>query len=246
MKLRVILTLMLCMFSAYNAASEPFAANDDEQSMHAAEEDSGYLGRGEALAAFPQSQSSTRDSCNLSPSHRAIDIDTLNGAGGGTIADAARSAAPSAASMKSFSQVNSGELFNREQYLKDQVREMIEDEKRFKTTSRVCRGCNAFWVVVGSISTVSSLVISAIGATEYIDPRLSNILSVVFGIISGGCLWAASQSKKASNKYYEEATAIQKALGVPKQLLEPEVNLNLDAFKSDAGGRSADVPAVAH
>jgi hypothetical protein len=196
MKLRVILTLMMCFFPACVAASEPFAANDVEQSMHTAEEDGGCLVSCEALAAFPQSQSSLRDSRNLSPSHRAIDIDVISGAGVGAVEDTRRSAESSAASMQSFSQINPADLFNRGQYLKDLVGEMIEDEKRFKTASRVCRWCNVSWSGIGGISTAFSLIISAIGATEYIDPTLSNVLSVVFGIVSGGCLWAASQSKK--------------------------------------------------
>lgn len=267
MKLRIMLVLITCMFPTCDAATEPYGDAEDHQSasMYSAEgDDEGYLTNDEA--AFPNAthnepaeRAKHYSRHRRAAEHVALNIDrTAVEEGVGAIQDeverrredtsrsAAPSAAPTVASMKSFIQVNPQTIFDREQYLREHVNRLIEDEKRYKTASRVCRWCNVSWLGVGGVSTASSLIISAIGATAYVEPRLANVLNIVFGVVSGGCLWAASQSKKASHTYHEEATAIQKALGVPERLVAPEVDLHLDAFKADTTGRQPDVPAAAH
>lgn len=266
MNLRIMLVLMTCMFPACDAA-EPYGDAEVHRSASmstADRDDEGYVTNDEAaFPAHPYEGSAARvkhySRHRRAAEHVALDIDRAAVEEGvadigdeierrreDTSRSAAPSAAPTVASMKSFPQVNPAQLFDRDQFLKDHMQGMIGDEQRYKTASRVCRWCNVSWLGVGGVSTASSLIISAIGATAYVEPRLANVLSVVFGVVSGGCLWAASQAKKASHTYHEEATAIQKALGVPERLVAPEVDLQLDAFKADTAGRQSDVPAAAH
>ncbi len=40
-------------------------------------------------------------------------------------------------------------------------------------------------------------------------------------------------------------TGIQKALGIPDRLADPEINLNLEAFKANATGRQSEAPVAA-
>ncbi|QOL19500.1 hypothetical protein [Candidatus Bodocaedibacter vickermanii] len=242
MMLRIMLVLLTVsnMFPAHGATAEPF--EDDSASMRTAVDDAGYSDSGEDLAAFPQLQS-TRKSRSLHSQHRIIDMEAL--ADAGLAANPARSTAASASSMESFSRVNPTQLFDRDKYLREHVAEMISDEKRYKTASKVCRWCNISWLAAGGMSTVASLVVSAFGTAEYLDPRLSNVLNMVLSVASGGFLWGAIQSKKASHEYHEEMTGIQKALGVPERLTDPEIDLNLEAFKANATGRQSEAPAAA-
>ena len=243
MMLRIMLVLLTVsnMFPAHGATAEPF--EDDSASMRTAVDDTGYSSSGEDMVAFPQPTAPPRKSRSLHSQHRIIDMEAL--AGAGLAANPARSTAASASSMESFSRVNPTQLFDRDKYLRDHVAEMISDEKRYKTASKVCRWCNVSWLAAGGMSTVASLVISAFGTAEYLDPRLSNVLNMVFGVASAGFLWGANQSKKASHEYHEEMTGIQKALGVPERLTDPEIDLNLEAFKANATGRQSEAPAAA-
>jgi hypothetical protein len=120
---------------------------------------------------------------------------------------------------------------------------MQESEKRYKLANRICRWCNVSWLGVGGISTATSLTISAVGATEYVDPQLANVLCVIFGVVSGGSIWAANQSKKAAHEYHEEVNTIQKSLGVPDKWLESEVDLGLEPYKPEASQRIEAAPA---
>jgi hypothetical protein len=142
-------------------------------------------------------------------------------------------------SMRHFSLVNPGVYFDRDAYLREHVQGLVESEKRFGSATRACRWCNITWNGLGGASTATSLIISAIGASEYIDPRLANILTVILGVASGGCIWAGTQAKKVSHQYHEKKVKIQSSLGVPTRWRDPEVNIEIDQFNGRGGQPTA-------
>lgn len=157
--------------------------------------------------------------------------------------DTHRSTEPSnVESMNQFSTIDPGAYFDRDAYLRDHVQGLVEDEQRFGSKSRLCMCCNVSWNMLAGLSTATSLVVSAIGATEYMDPRLANIITIVLGVVSAGCIWAGSQAKKASHEYHEKQTDIQKSLGVPKKWLDREVRIEIDQF-TEHGGKPTEANA---
>jgi hypothetical protein len=225
-----VLALMIFGFFSVDAASQPYGGDDNisiPDSMRRAEAayDADIDERTGSAFSIPSHSLSPRRG-SLAPSHTAIDM--------GLPAPNEAVDNSTLSSMKSFSQVNPSAYFDWDKYLKEHVQEMMGDEKRYKSAARVCRWCNVSWLAIGGASTASSMIISAIGATEYMDPQLSRVLSVVLGVVSGGCIWAASQSKNAAREYHEEVSTLQKSLGVPDSWLESEVDLKLEPFKADA------------
>lgn len=238
-----VLALMLLGVYTVNAATTPFGSetlhsldrsdqdfatelNDVNLSPRGSDDDAGSKGK-------PMGRVERRGIALLKPHHVAIDVDRAKKF------DPTAHVSNLESSIESFAKVNPNNYFDRDEYLTQHIKEMREDEKRYKSGERICRVCNASWLGIGGISTAASLIVSAIGATEYMNPQLSNVLGVVFGIISGGCMWAANQSKKASTEYHKEAGTIQKSLGVPDRWIDPEVDLGLEPFKLN--GRSAPV-----
>ena len=238
-----VLTLMLFTFLSLNTASHPYGADDTLSStgllsrtstVHDADVNDERTSTGYDADADDERTSTFFTRSDLIPQrkgsaqHIAIDVDA---------------AGSNKFSTKSYLQVNPSAYFDRDEYLKEHVKEMQESEKRYKLANRICRWCNIFWLGVGGISTATSLIISAVGATEYVDPQLANVLCVIFGVVSGGSIWVANQSKKAAHEYHEEVNTIQKSLGVPSRWLESEVDLGLAPYEPEESQRIEAAPA---
>ena len=246
MKIRIILALILGVSSAFGAASEPYLQDEDDQSasMRTVEgDDGGYAATDES--AFPAAVLGREK--HLRHHHRAVgSLPLVNVGDEGapevvtSNPDTHRSTDPSnGSSMKQFPPIDPGSYFDRGAYLIEHVQGLVEAEKRFGTATRVCRWCNITWNGLGGASTAASLIISAIGASGYMDPRLANILTVILGVVSGGCIWAGTQAKKASHEYHEEQVNIQSSLGVPTRWRDPEVRIDIDQFNGRGGQPAA-------
>ena len=133
-------------------------------------------------------------------------------------------------SIRRFSVIDPSTYFDREEYLRTHVQGLVEDEDRFGLRSRIFRGCYVTWNGLSAVSTATSLIFSTVGASEYIDPQLANIITSVLAIFSGGCIWAATQSKKISHQYHIEQVNLQESLGVPSMWRNPEVRIEIDQF----------------
>lgn len=239
MKIQTIIALCAVLVPIYGA--EPYAANDELQrseSMKTIEdEENGYAEAVDDGVAFPKPLDHPRV---LRPHHRAerpmLDIISppapmAHFAVPETEPETHRSKETShSESMRQFSTIEPGSFFDREAYLKSHVQGLIEDEERFGNTNRICRWCNISWNGLGGASTATSLIVSAVGASSYMDPRLANIITIILGVFSGGCIWAGTQAKKAAHEYHEKQNDIQRSLGVPKSWLDREVRIEIDQF----------------
>lgn len=235
---KYMLAFVLFRLFTVNAASCPYGDEALSPAGFDAKSESSYDGDSEdsqpaSNVSFPTSRAKSVGRVSGS-SHAVVDVDLAE-----ENIERPTKTTTSESSLQSFPPVDPIIYVDRDAYLKNHVNGMMKDEKRYKLWELICRGCNVSWLGIGGASTASSLIISAIGATEYMDPQLSNVISVVCGVVSGGCLWAATQSKKASREYHEEVVNIQESLGVPKKWVEKEVDLGLEPFKP--GGRA--VPA---
>lgn len=243
MKIHILLTLMLGMICTSNAASEPYQGDEGRVrplSMRTIESeingaDEGFTATDES--AFPSSEH--RKAKYTDPHHRTADMISPITMSDGSVPseivtsnpDTHRSTDQSNSnSMRQFPPVNPGSYFDRDAYLRDQVQELVADEKRFGTTSRICRLCSITWNVAGGASTLAGLAISAAGASEYMAPRLANLLTGVLFLAAGGCIWLGTQAKKAAHQYHEEQNHIQRSLGVPTNWLDREVRIEIDQF----------------
>ncbi len=228
------LALILFGFFTVDASSHPYGGDETlshsdslEREKSVFDEEIDERGVSNFYAHYSHARSQSPSSF-VSP-HTAIDIGT-----GKESSEDKEVSGSYKSSLQSYPIINPSAYFDRGEYLKAHVKEMIEKEKRYKCAERICRWCNVSWLGVGGVSTASSLIISAVGATEYVNPQLANVLCVIFGVVSGGSLWAANQSKKASREYHEEVAILQKSLGVPDRWLESEVDLRLEPYKPDA------------
>jgi hypothetical protein len=60
-------------------------------------------------------------------------------------------------------------------------------------------------------------------------------------VVVGACLWAANQSRKAAHEYHLKKINIQRSLGVPERLIDPELNLKIDPFQLGEGNNNLGV-----
>lgn len=236
---KYMIAFMLFGFFTVSAASSPYGDETLSPTGLDTRSETAYDGDSEnsqsvSRASFPTPKAKSHRRRGSDSSHTAIDMDPAQGK-----IERQTNTTTSESSLKSFPPIDPTTYIDRDAYLKNHVNGRIEDEKRYKFWERVCRGCNISWLGIGGASTASALIISAIGATEYMDPQLANVLNVVCGVVSGGCMWAANQSKKASREYHGEVANIQESLGVPKKWINTEVDLRLEPF--EPGGRA--VPA---
>lgn len=257
MKIQSMIALLTFIFPIQGAMSDPYAANDDLQrseSMNTIdEEERGYDATNDDGVAFPRPIDRSKQ---LRPHHRAerpiLDIISTPPLPAALVAiaepDTQRSKEPShGESMRQFSTVEPAAVFDREAYLRSHVQGLIEDEERFGRATRGCRWCNITWNGLGGATTATSLIVSAIGASSYMDPRLANIITIILGVFSGGCIWAGTQAKKASHQYHEKQNDIQKSLGVPKSWLDREVRIEIDQFNGRGVLEASAAPTcVAH
>ena len=220
------------MSSACGAASsEPYPLDEEGKapSMRTIESemDDGYAATDES--AFPSSAQDRERHLRLH--QRAVGTVPPVGSSDGREHSEIITSNPAArGSMIQFPVVDPRGYFDRDAYLRAHVQGLLEDERRFERATRVCRWCHITWNGLGGASTATSLVISAIGASEYIDPRLANILTVVLGVSTGVCIWAGNQTKRVSHEYHEEQVKIQDSLGVPARWRNHEVRIQIDQF----------------
>lgn len=256
MKIQTMIVLIALVCPVKGDTSEPYA-NDDlqrEESLQTIEEGlhEDEVAHGD-VAAF---QRLTERSKHLRPHphfDRPLGIIQQSirrdygdaGAGAGSDPDTHRSQETSQGeSMRRYSTIVPTSLFDRDAYLRAHVQGLIEDEERFGRANRACRWCNITWNGLGGATTATSLVVSAIGACEYMDPRLANIVTIALGVFSGACIWAGTQAKKISHQYHEQQNDIQRSLGVPASLADREVRIDMDQLNARGGAETAHAPAA--
>lgn len=248
MKIQTMIVLITLVYPINGASSEPFS-NDDQQRLEspqaieegvheddAADGESVFARKGEHLNY-------------ASPNHQmnrpfGITLQSIQRDSSDAEARSVGHRSKESQSIRQFSMIEPSAFFDREAYLRAHVQGLIGDEERFGRAARACRWCNITWNGLGGVSTATSLVVSAIGACEYMDPRLANMLTIGLGIASGACIWAGTQAKKISHQYHEEQNDIQHSLGVPNSWLDREVRVEIDRFNPRGETETAHAPAA--
>lgn len=136
-------------------------------------------------------------------------------------------------SMESYRPVNPSVIFDRNTFLQNQIKLMMEELEDARYSIHLFKKCYIVWTMLAGGCSISSILISSMGAANYIDSHLANFLTVAISLGSAIFLWAAQQSNKISGKYYERTLSIQEALGVPSRLREKELKLEIEQFKKD-------------
>lgn len=132
-------------------------------------------------------------------------------------------------------QSSSAELaryFNREEYIRHQIDSMIASEEELKEKINRAQSCANLWTTASALTTTAVLTISVIGATDYIDPKLTSLLASCGAGLNGFFMWAALQYKKTERIESEKQKKIREALGVPPRLILPDFSTSFDQFKS--------------
>lgn len=136
-------------------------------------------------------------------------------------------------SMEAYRPVNPSIIFDRNAFLQNQIHLMMEELEDARAAIHIFKKCYIVWTMLAGGCSISSILISSMGAANYIDSHLANFLTVAISLGSAIFLWAAQQSNKISGKYYERTLSIQEALGVPSRLREKELKLEIEQFKKD-------------
>jgi hypothetical protein len=130
-------------------------------------------------------------------------------------------------SMNPFPTIDPTAVIDRTLYVRNHVESMIQEEREFGFKEGLCRGLNITFGSIAAVTSVTSLIVSSLGASKYLDPQMTNIISILLGISSGGCIWASNQCKKASHNYHEQRSKIQKSLGMPARLMPSELVIDV-------------------
>ena len=252
MKIQTMIVLIALVYSVNGASSEPYFYDDQQrlESPRANEEgvleddavdDESVFARpgGHLKLASPHHHMNSPFGITLQPIQRdSSETEPIS------VGHRSNETRLHRQSMQQYSIIDPGAIFDRDAFLRAHVQGRIEDEERFGRATRACRWCNITWNGLGGVSTATSLVVSAIGACEYMDPRLANMLTIGLGIASGACIWAGTQAKKISHQYHEEQNDIQLSLGVPNSWLDREVRVEIDRFNPRGETETAHAPAA--
>jgi hypothetical protein len=138
--------------------------------------------------------------------------------------------AASVNSVKKYTPITPSLLFDREKFMRERIQTLVEEEKSYGKYSYWCGRVSISLNVMSALSTITSLFISSLGASEYMEPRLANILNIGMGITSAGFLWGSMQAKKVSHSYHDHQVKIQTSLGVPNLFRSNEEEVELDKF----------------
>lgn len=125
-----------------------------------------------------------------------------------------------------------GNYFNREAFIKMQIQEMIEDDKELKKLIDRSNFLSNVLTTSAAITTSAILGISVIGATDYMDPRIANVVASCGAGLNGLFMWAALQFKRNERVHVEKQRKIREALGVPQRLILPDMSTSFEQFKS--------------
>lgn len=143
-------------------------------------------------------------------------------------------------SMAPWEQVDGNTLYDREEYLRKIVEEMQSDAELFKDKAKMCRWCNINWTVFGAITGVAAMTVSGLGAANFIEPRLANIIATSLYAMSGFMIWMGEQSHKASKNYHKAYVMLLRRLGVPTHMLPPDPHIAFESFEpSNNNGRAS-------
>jgi hypothetical protein len=140
-----------------------------------------------------------------------------------------------------LSPVRVSELHDRKGFLKKHIDSLINKSKCYGCFYKSCLCLNVGWMGLSGAASAATVIVSAIGAADFIDPKISNVTSTCLATFAGFCVWAGTQAKKTSHQYYKARNNINSSLGVPENLLEPEVILNIHTLRnqSNVDGTSA-------
>lgn len=252
MKIHMMIALISLLFPVNGASSEPYV--DDElqrpESLRTIEEESLDAAAVDCEPVFARQGEHSKYASPHHPMHMPFGITSQSiqrsssDTEAGYVGHRSKESNSQGQIMRQFSTIEPGAFFDREAYLRAHVQGLIEKEEHYGNVKRACRWCNISWNGLGGASTATSLVVSAIGACEYMDPRLANILTIVLGVASGTCIWAGTQAKKISHQYHEQQNDIQHSLGVPRSWLDREVRIEIDQFNARGGTETAHAPAA--
>ena len=123
--------------------------------------------------------------------------------------------------------------FNRGAYIRSQIENMIEDDNILKEAIEKSRTCANVWTTSAAITTCSILAISVIGATDYMDPRIANVIASCGAGLNGLFMWASMQYKKTERLQIDKQKKIREALGVPKRLILNDMSTSFEEFKGN-------------
>lgn len=126
-----------------------------------------------------------------------------------------------------------GRYFNRDEYIRNQIDMLIQSEEELKTNIDRAQTCANLWTTASALTTTAVLTISVIGATDYVDPRLTSLLASCGAGLNGLFMWAALQYKKTERLEQEKQKKIREALGVPPRLIIPDFSTSFDQFKTN-------------
>jgi hypothetical protein len=130
-------------------------------------------------------------------------------------------------SMNPFPTIDPQAVIDRTEYVRNHVAYMIKEEEEFGFKENLCRGLNISFGSIAAVTSLSSMVISSLGASKYLDPQMTNIISIILGISTGTSMWAANQCKRAAHTFHEQRSKIQKSLGMPSRLISEELVIDV-------------------
>lgn len=126
--------------------------------------------------------------------------------------------------------VDMKKIYDRNDLIRRHVEQLISEEKMLERNVTICRCLYMNWITLGALTTLSSMILSSIGAAEYLNSRLVNVLTAVLAVVSSACLYGAKQSAVAAKIYTDKIKTLQRLLGIPERLISPDIQVQLETF----------------
>jgi hypothetical protein len=124
------------------------------------------------------------------------------------------------------------DYYDRDGYIGQKVQKMILEEARYDARSKAYNvlGTGCMWVA--GISGFATTVVSILGGASIIPPIASTVSTACLGSFTTFCIWGAAQFKKSATQYHQASTNIQVRLGLPTNLIVPQVDIRIDPLKN--------------
>ena len=126
------------------------------------------------------------------------------------------------------------DMYDKKGFIKEHIDGLKEKTQCYGICYKTCLCLNVSWMTLSGLASAATVIISAIGAADFVNPKISNVTSTALATFGGFCVWAATQSKKTSHQYYKANQKIKSSLGIPQELLEPEVIININTLDVSA------------
>lgn len=126
------------------------------------------------------------------------------------------------------------DMHDRKEFLKEHINSLKEKTRCYGTCYKTCLCMNVSWMTLSGLASAATVIVSAVGAANFVDPKISNVTSTALATFAGFCVWASNQSKKTSHQYYKANQRIKSSLGIPQEILEPEVIININTLRNQS------------